>query len=188
MESTLLPKSKWVFLFFSVVFFLVHSAFTCQPRGCKSLRADDFSFPPLFFSSCTVVERMCCTYRRNSLMCALNRCLGPHAERCVATVCACQNILHYSAPPTLEGPPSLNTLLVPGRNPNSSWKFEARLAVTPTHAESPSCLRSLAAVECFEWCHLDIVAAPAADSECIDGGEILPMIEDFKVAELSQKA
>lgn len=47
---------------------------------------------------------------------------------------------------------------------------------------------SCCALQCSECCHLDIAAASAADSECVDGGEILPVIEDFKAAELSQKA
>lgn len=45
---------------------------------------------------------------------------------------------------------------------------------------------SCCALQCFELCRLDIVADPAADSECTDGGEILPMM-DFKAAEFSKK-
>lgn len=39
---------------------------------------------------------------------------------------------------------------------------------------------SSCALQWFEWCRLDTVAAPAAESESIDGGEILPVIEDLK--------
>ena len=34
---------------------------------------------------------------------------------------------------------------------------------------------------------LDTVAATAADSDCTDDGEILPIIEDFKATQLPQK-
>lgn len=47
---------------------------------------------------------------------------------------------------------------------------------------------SCCALQCSEWHHLHTEAAPDADSDCIDGAEILPVIEDFKVAKLSHKA
>ena len=72
-----LAGSKWVFLFSVVVFLFsaspclymwVHSAADTDVKSCNGEPTAQTSFhpSPLFFSSllsCTVVERMCCTYR-----------------------------------------------------------------------------------------------------------------------------
>lgn len=68
------------------------------------------------YTVCLWCELLCqvlkCVFRYiESLMCALNRCLSPQTQHCVAPVWACQNIPCYSALPTLEGPPGRPHLL-----------------------------------------------------------------------------
>lgn len=77
---------------------------------------------------------------------------------------------------------------------NAVWRPSAApslvelLCLTVCGKEINTVCCSCCALQCFERCHLDIAAVSAADSECVDAGEILPVIEDLKAVALSQKA